>query len=55
MSFSYTWYIEHGDELNHPRLDVSEFLLEVDNPEDNIEYYKEGRQAHQGELVNSAR
>jgi len=55
MSFRYTSYIEHGDELNHPMLDVSEFLSEVDNPEDNIEYCKEGRKAHQEELVNSAR
>jgi len=53
MSFRYTSYIEHGDELNHPMLDVSEFLSEVDNPEDNIEYCKEGRKAHQEALVNS--
>ena len=55
MSFRYTSYIEYGDELNHPMLDVSEFLSEVDNPEDNIEYYKEGRKAHQEALVNSER
>ena len=55
MTHWYTWYIEHGDELNHPMLDVSEFLSEVDNPEDNIEYYKEGRKAHQDALVNSER
>ena len=28
-------------------------LLEVGNPEDNIEYNEEGRKAHQEDLVNS--
>ena len=34
---------------------ASDFLVQVDNPEYNIEYNEEGRKAHQEELVNSVK
>ena len=49
----YNWLMYNHELLKHTRLDLSELLLEVGNPEDNIEYKEEGRKTHQEELVNS--